>query len=97
MAAFRPDRSVVGSVASADGSRCAGLRAPLLLRLSGAAMKIGAREVPKPALAHWQQALDDAPRAALEALDHFLPRSRAGFHPGEVPSPAHHRQSWQIG
>ena len=48
-------------------------------------MKIDEREVPTPVLAHWKQALDDAPPAALKTLASVHPSLQAGFRPGKVP------------
>ena len=48
-------------------------------------MKIDEREVHPPVLAHWKQALDDAPRAALRTLASVHPTLQAGFRPGKVP------------
>jgi hypothetical protein len=48
-------------------------------------MKIDEQEVPTPVLAHWKQALDDAPPAALKTLASVHPSLQAGFRPGKVP------------
>jgi hypothetical protein len=48
-------------------------------------MKIDEQEVPTPVLAHWKQALDDAPPAALKTLASVHPNLQAGFRPGKVP------------
>ncbi len=48
-------------------------------------MKTDEREVPTPVLAHWKQALDDAPLAALKTLASVHPTLQAGFRPGKIP------------
>ena len=88
---------MAGSVAPADASRCAGLRARLSLLLCVVARRISARKLHELAQAQWKQAFDDVPQAALKAPVCTLPRSHACFRPVEVPLPPQHGQFPQIG